>query len=317
MNISPLSVFIMIMCFCTASCFEENEEKERVKGRPCRFPKGSAGSVRRDGCLQSRCSGGKWKPEMRSDVCCYNKKDYPTGSEITKLVGEDNCTTIISCTNSAMLQFKKGYCEAPSTKQQVEKLEKKILKQGDDLSAQVTGNNELLRLLLKWHDPECGMVVKGRSFGDNNPSQYWIDSLMFSAYHVVTDEEDFWYDYETHPSEPTSTNYWITDDGMTGQNGRLYMFFACARTIRGFLIKNTHNWDLQDRGTNFFKIFTSSSGSGPWTEILSDNLPDARNVTHVPVLQFPMGSPITTQYVMFQIESHYGHGGGLQYFATY
>ena len=50
---------------------------------------------------------------------------------------------------------------------------------------------------------------------------------------------------------------------------------------------------------------------------MSNNLPDARNVDPVPVLQFNLGSPVTTQYVMFQIDSFYGKSGGLQYFATY
>lgn len=74
MNISLLSIIIMIMCSCTASCLEEKEEKERMKGRPCRNPKGPAGSVRLDGCLKYRCSKGKWKTEMRTDICCYMNK---------------------------------------------------------------------------------------------------------------------------------------------------------------------------------------------------------------------------------------------------
>ena len=102
------------------------------------------------------------------------------------------------------------------------------------------------------------MVVYGRSYQDTESRV-----LQFEAYHVVTDEQDFWYDF---PNYPSYTNYWIVDDGKDGEDARLYIAFACARTIQGFQIKNTHNFDYQDRGTNQFKIFTSTSGSGPWTE---------------------------------------------------
>jgi hypothetical protein len=153
---------------------------------------------------------------------------------------------------------------------------------------------------------DCGMAVSGRSYLDSSIP------LEYSAYHVVTNEQDFWYDFPTRYS-----NYWLVDDGKTGEDARLYMVFACPTSISGFRIKNTHNRDSYDRGTNKFKIFTSTSGSGPWTEILSSNLPDARNGSTVPLLQFALGSPITTQYVMFQIDSFYGRSGGLQYFATY
>eukprot|EP00091_Calanus_sinicus_P016273 TRINITY_DN3556_c0_g1_i1.p1 TRINITY_DN3556_c0_g1~~TRINITY_DN3556_c0_g1_i1.p1 ORF type:complete len:179 (-),score=21.21 TRINITY_DN3556_c0_g1_i1:76-612(-) len=158
---------------------------------------------------------------------------------------------------------------------------------------------------------ECGKVVWGRSYGDVRTD---VGPLMFAAYHVVTNEEDFWYDY---PNFPGPTNYWLTDDGKTGADARLYMAFACSRTIHGFKIKNTRNTIRNSRGTEAFKIFSGTSGSGPWTEILSNSLPDARNVDPVPTLQFALDSPVTTQYIMFQIESFYAYGGGLQYFSTY
>ena len=91
------------------------------------------------------------------------------------------------------------------------------------------------------------------------------------------------------------------------------MALSCPTTIRGYRIKNTHNFEAQDRETNKFKIFTSTSCFGPWTEILDNNIPDARNVAPVHVLQFP----VTPQYIMFQIDTYYRNGRGLQYIATY
>lgn len=157
------------------------------------------------------------------------------------------------------------------------------------------------------------MVVSGQSFGDVDTS---FGPLFFSAYHVVTNEEDFIFNY---PSKNGSSNYWVTANGKTGEDANLYMNFACSITINGFRLKNTHNYDSRDRGTNQFKIFTSTLSSGPWDEILSNNLPDATNVnvTDVPTLQFALGSPVTAQFVKFQITSFYGKGGGLQFLSTY
>ena len=138
---------------------------------------------------------------------------------------------------------------------------------------------------------------------------YGSPQLKYRPYPVVTDEEDF--------ISGNNSNYWLTYDGQTGEDARLYMAFACPTTIRGFRIKNTHDTQHNDFGTNKFKIFASTSGSGQWTKILSGNLPDAWNVDPVPVLQFPLAGSLTMQYIMFQIETFYGYAGGLQYFATY
>ena len=35
---------------------------------------GSHGSVCIDGCIKSICTNGKWKPKMRTDVCCYKQQ---------------------------------------------------------------------------------------------------------------------------------------------------------------------------------------------------------------------------------------------------
>ena len=50
---------------------------------------------------------------------------------------------------------------------------------------------------------------------------------------------------------------------------------------------------------------------------MTGTLPDARSVPIVPVLTYALDDPVTTDKVIFQIDSYYGAGGGLQYFATY
>jgi len=170
----------------------------------------------------------------------------------------------------------------------------------------VDENGEKLDELLK--TAECGMVV----FGDN----YWgadEHPTGFIPYHVVTNEEDF---KEIVLGEWRS-NFWVTDNEATGDAAKLFMAFQCPRTIKGFLLKNTKNNGSNDRGTQDFTISISDAIDGPWTDILTRTLPDARNVSPVPVLNFDLENEVETQYLRFQVDTFYGQGGGLQYFSTY
>jgi len=169
----------------------------------------------------------------------------------------------------------------------------------------VEENGEKLDELLK--TAECGMLV----FGDfYRPDVY---PTGFIPYHVVTNEEEI---LENVLGEFHS-NYWATDNGATGDAAQLFMVFQCSRTIKGFLLKNTHNAYDNDRGTQDFTISISESIDGPWTDILTGTLPDARNVSPVPVLNFDLENEVETQYLRFQVDTYYGLGGGLQYFSTY
>ena len=60
------------------------------------------------------------------------------------------------------------------------------------------------------------MVVSG-SLGDDSTD---FGPLFFSAYYVVTNEEDFVFG--------NTSNYWILDNGKTGPDSNLYMTFACS-----------------------------------------------------------------------------------------
>jgi len=173
----------------------------------------------------------------------------------------------------------------------------------------VEENGEKLDELLKdgSTDKECAMVV----FGDYHEPDYY--PTTFIPYHVVTNEEDFW---ERFLGEHSS-NYWLTDNYATGDDAELFMAFQCPRTIRGFLLKNTHNTIHNDRATQNFTISISDTIDGPWTDILTGTLPDARNVSPVPVLNFDLENEVETPYLRFQVDTYYGHGGGLQYFSTY
>jgi len=173
----------------------------------------------------------------------------------------------------------------------------------------VDENGEKLDELLKTAAAECPMVVFGDSFNTDDDAY----KTTFIPNHVVTNEEDF---REKILGEHRS-NFWITDSWATGDAAQLFMVFQCPRTIKGFLLKNTHHAYPHDRGTQDFTISISDSIDGPWTDILTGTLPDARNVSPVPVLNFDLENEVETQYLRFQVDTFYGQGGGLQYFSTY
>jgi len=173
----------------------------------------------------------------------------------------------------------------------------------------VDENGEKLDELLKTAAAECPMVVFGDYYNPDNNFP-----TTFIPYHVVTNEEDFEFQGQS--------NYWLTADGATGDAAQLFMVFQCPRIIKGFLVKNTRNNNDNrdnDRGTKDFTISISDSIDldGPWTDILTGTLPDARNVSPVPVLNFDLENEVETQYLRFQVDTYYGLGGGLQYFSTY
>jgi len=156
---------------------------------------------------------------------------------------------------------------------------------------------------------ECAMVVFGN---------YWLADqypLNYNPDHVVTNEDDYFH-IDNYNGKKAS-NYWLTDDGKTGEDAYIFFAFQCPRTIKGILLKNTHNYINNDRGTQHFTISISDKIDGQWTDILTATLPDARNVSPVPVLNFDLEKEVETQYLRFQVDTYYGTGGGLQYFSTY
>jgi len=116
----------------------------------------------------------------------------------------------------------------------------------------VTKNGKKLDRLLRDEYEECAMVV----FGDFYKPPFPEDA--FIPYHVVTNEEDYLCSFGLW------TNYWLTDVGKTGDEASLYMGFKCPRKIKGFKLKNTHNAEANNRGT---QNFTISISDGPRTTV--------------------------------------------------
>ena len=122
----------------------------------------------------------------------------------------------------------------------------------------------------------------------------------------------------TEGTEVWGGNYWITPASATGSKAQLVVDLGCEKTVNGFYVRNTHNGKRRNRAMNEFIIFTSSTSSGPWDEVLRESLEDATQAEIEMTVFFPL--PIifyymTVRYVMVQVDSYYGYSGGLQYFS--
>jgi len=188
----------------------------------------------------------------------------------------------------------------------------------------VAENGEKLDQLLQGKggvNTKPGMVVFGYSYKPPQPEP----TDAFIPYHVVTNEDDFFCMFGN------VSNYWRLDNDTTGDEASFYIVFKSPQKIKGFRLKNSHNCNYRDMGTQDFTFSTTNSwvGADPkdpknappysswnWTNHLVATLPDP--VPPVPVMDFELETPIEeTQFLRFRVDSYWGVGGALQYFAPY
>ena len=112
-------------------------------------------------------------------------------------------------------------------------------------------------------------------------------------------------------------NYWLAAPGMTGEEARVVVDLGCEKMINGVYLRNTHNGYLNDRGTKMFSLFGSMSDEGDWFTFSEGIMEDSRHQVAEKTEFFPFNfiSAIKVRFLMFQVESFYGEGGGLHYIA--
>ena len=94
------------------------------------------------------------------------------------------------------------------------------------------------------------------------------------------------------------------------------MYLGCTKTVKGVVLRNTHNAGHHDRSTKKFRIRGLSHIDGSWQELLVANLKDSRRQNPTPVQQLKFASPAVVSFIKFEmLEMWGGGGGGLQYFA--
>eukprot|EP00092_Neocalanus_flemingeri_P026563 GFUD01028787.1.p1 GENE.GFUD01028787.1~~GFUD01028787.1.p1 ORF type:complete len:626 (+),score=118.16 GFUD01028787.1:104-1981(+) len=109
-------------------------------------------------------------------------------------------------------------------------------------------------------------------------------------------------------------NYWIGPDGTAS----FILNLGCRQTFDGIKLVNTHNGQARDRATKQFKLFSSQTASGPWTQVLDTQLGDSRQQQDpLPLQMIALDTQTTARFVKLELLSWWGDGGGLQYFGIH
>ena len=166
--------------------------------------------------------------------------------------------------------------------------------------------------LLFFSDGTCGseQIVNSTSYdcagGPEQSGSDWCD--VFPASNILSlDDDDEW--------NGTPANYWVTEEGKTGEEQGFIMYLGCRKTVVGVSLKNTHNAEHQDRSTKKFRILGSATNSGPWQELLVADLEDSRRQNPPLLQQLMFANSAVVSFIKIELLEFYGQSGGLQYFA--
>ena len=91
---------------------------------------------------------------------------------------------------------------------------------------------------------------------------------------------------------------------------------GCEKTINGFYLRNTHNAERYNRGTGEFTIFSQIIPGDQWKELVNGELEEISRTSLELTNFIAIENSSTVRFVKFQVDSFYGSGGGLQYFAV-
>ena len=102
-------------------------------------------------------------------------------------------------------------------------------------------------------------------------------------------------------------NYWVAAANKTGEEAELALDLGLYNYVTGFRLKNAK----KGSGTENFTIFSEG------VKLVSGKLEDVKNDDGESfTVFFPLDHPKMIKFLEFQIDSFYGTGGGLQYFAV-
>ena len=150
--------------------------------------------------------------------------------------------------------------------------------------------------------------------GPEQSDSDWCD--VFPASNILTlDDDDEWSSPEVPIEQRDPANYWLTEEGKTGEEQGFIMYLGCRKTVAGVSLRNTHNAWHHDRSTKKFRILGSATNSGPWQELLVADLEDSRRQDPPPLQQLIFDNSAVVSFVKFELLEYHGSGGGLQYFA--
>ena len=115
-------------------------------------------------------------------------------------------------------------------------------------------------------------------------------------------------------SKREELNYWLAPDNKTG--AQFILDLGQLVKVRNIVLVNTHNGNKRDRSTKGFMVSLAFQTSGPWEQVLKQELPDNRNYVEPAPPKIIEIYPTEARFVKFELLSFWGKGGGLQYFAV-
>ena len=110
-------------------------------------------------------------------------------------------------------------------------------------------------------------------------------------------------------------NIWLA--GKKTKEGFTLKVDTCTRMIVGCQIKNLGKGYPSGMAlaTKDFQVSGSMNENGPWETLLEDQLVDTSKKA-ASLLNFAFDQLVEIQFIKFDIQSYWGKGGGLQYFAA-
>ena len=122
---------------------------------------------------------------------------------------------------------------------------------------------------------------------------------------------------EEEPVDGSGTqDFWLAEIGKTTGQGFTLNVDSCKRWISGCQIKNKGKGSSGTLyATREFKVSSSKNKNGPWQTLLEEELVDTTGGKAASLLNFTFEQPVEIQFIMFELVSYWGAGGGLQYFA--
>ena len=113
--------------------------------------------------------------------------------------------------------------------------------------------------------------------------------------------------FENNATQAEGT-YWL---GPSNSDGSFIVDFGCEKQRSILELTNVRDGG---RATKKFRVSSSSSHVGPWTELVEGSMEDSRQKTEALELENFSFPSTTDRYFKFEVLDWYGVGGGLQYF---
>ena len=111
--------------------------------------------------------------------------------------------------------------------------------------------------------------------------------------------------FKNNDTQPEGT-YWL---GPSNSQGSFIVDFGCQKSRSILELVNVHDGG---RATKTFRVSSSNSHNGPWTELVSRTMEDTRQSGAKGIENFSFQST-SDQYYKFEALDYYGNGAGIQY----